>query len=133
MEMMLNFYTEKLSKTKGCLAASSLQATVARGKGSYCARQLRILVRGFIGNRVILPLNPYGYWNTSMLVDELKADIDTYLQEVGKDITAEQLVEYLWGEDVIQKHGIARKISIRTARRWIQASILMEICINFNF
>jgi hypothetical protein len=121
MEMMLNFYTEKLSKTKGCWAASSLQAAVARGKGSYCARQLRILVRGFIGNRAIPPLNPYGYWNTSMLVDEdLKADINTYLQEVGKEITAEKLVEYLWQEDVIQKHGITRKISIRTARRYLQ-------------
>jgi hypothetical protein len=56
-----------------------------------------------------------------MLVDEdLKADINTYLQEVGKEITAEKLVEYLWREDVIQKHGITRKISIRTARRYLQ-------------
>jgi hypothetical protein len=56
-----------------------------------------------------------------MLVDEdLKADINTYLQEVGKENTAEKLVEYLWREDVIQKHGITRKISIRTARRYLQ-------------
>ncbi|KAJ6521374.1 hypothetical protein DFH09DRAFT_1097822 [Mycena vulgaris] len=66
MEIMLNLYTRDLSNTKGFWAA------------------------------FVLPINPYGYWNTSMLVDEpLQADINLYLQELGKDITAEKLVEYL--------------------------------------
>ncbi|KAJ7163446.1 hypothetical protein C8R43DRAFT_1086346 [Mycena crocata] len=121
MEIMLNLYTGNLSKTKGCWAASSLQAAVSWGRGTYCARQLRILVQQFIVDRDILPLNPCGYWNMSMLVDEdLKTDINLFLQELGKDITAEKLVEYLRRGDVMAKHDISRKISLRTAQRYLK-------------
>ncbi|KAJ7290992.1 hypothetical protein C8J57DRAFT_1586298 [Mycena rebaudengoi] len=44
MQIMLNFYTQDLSKTKGFWAASSLQAAVSQGKGRYCARQLRTML-----------------------------------------------------------------------------------------
>jgi hypothetical protein len=121
MEVMLNFYTRDLLKTKGCWAASSLQTAVSRGKGRYCARQLRVLVRQFIGDRSILLLNPYGYWNTSMLIDEeLKSDINLYLQELGKDITAEKLVAYLCSPDAMMKHRITWTISLRTAQRYLR-------------
>ncbi|KAJ7107052.1 hypothetical protein C8R44DRAFT_637891, partial [Mycena epipterygia] len=121
MEILLNFYTGNLSKTKGFWAASSIQAAVSRGKGLYCARQLRVLVRKFIADRTILPLNPYGYWSTSMLVDEdLKTDINLFLQELGKEITAEKLVEYLARPEVMEKHGITRKIGLRTAQRYLK-------------
>ncbi|KAJ7744451.1 hypothetical protein DFH07DRAFT_698743, partial [Mycena maculata] len=121
METMLNLYTGNLSKTKGFWVGSSLQAAVSRGRGTYCARQLRILVRQFIADRTVLPINPYGYWNTSMLVDEnLQEDINLYLQELGKEITAEKLVEYLRRPDVMTKHGISRKISLKTAQRYLK-------------
>ncbi|KAJ6453500.1 hypothetical protein C8R45DRAFT_790234, partial [Mycena sanguinolenta] len=118
MEIMLNFYTRNLSKTRGLWAASSLQAAVARGKGRYWSRQIRILVRQFISDCQIL----LGYWNTSMLVDEdLKSDINLYLQELGKKITAEKLVLFLAWEDIVTKHGITSKISLRTAQRYLKA------------
>ncbi|KAJ7150703.1 hypothetical protein C8R46DRAFT_847610, partial [Mycena filopes] len=121
MEIMLNLYTADLSATKGIWAASSLQASVARGKGRYWSRQVRILVRQFMSDRTILPVNPYGYWNTSMLVDEdLKNDIELHLQELGSDITAEKLVQFLGREEVMLKHGITSKISLRTAQRWLK-------------
>jgi hypothetical protein len=121
MEIMVNFYTGKLSKTEGFWAASPLQAAVSRGEGTYFARQVRILVRNFIADRKILPLNPYGYWNTSMLVDEdLKADINLYLQELGKAITAEKLVQYLRDPEVMTKHGISRQIGLTTAKRYLK-------------
>ncbi|KAJ6448581.1 hypothetical protein C8R45DRAFT_1115184 [Mycena sanguinolenta] len=121
MEIMLNFYTGNLSKTRGLWAASSLQAAVARGKGRYWSRLVRILVRQFILDRQILLVNPYGYWNNSMLVDEdLKSDINLYLQELGKDITAEKLVLFLAREDIVTKHGITSKISLRTAQRYLK-------------
>ncbi|KAJ6570372.1 hypothetical protein B0H10DRAFT_2237889 [Mycena sp. CBHHK59/15] len=56
-----------------------------------------------------------------MLVNEdLKADINLHLQNLGKDITAEKLAEYLWSEEVMQKHGITRKITVWTARRYLK-------------
>ncbi|KAJ7221557.1 hypothetical protein GGX14DRAFT_353210, partial [Mycena pura] len=111
MAVMLNFHTGSLSKTRGLWAASSLQAAIAHGKGHYCARQLRRLVHQFIADRSILPLNPYRYWNMSMLVDEdLKTDINLYLQELGKGITAQKLLEYLHSPEVVEKHGITHPI-----------------------
>ncbi|KAF8217267.1 hypothetical protein K438DRAFT_1954110 [Mycena galopus ATCC 62051] len=96
MVIMLNLYAGDHSLTKGLWTVSSLQAAVSRGKGRCFARQLRIFVRQFIADRTILPLNPYGYWNTSMLVDkDLKTDINLFLQELGEEITAEKLVEFL--------------------------------------
>ncbi|KAJ7435717.1 hypothetical protein B0H11DRAFT_1674264, partial [Mycena galericulata] len=121
MQTLLNFYTSPLSKTYGFWAASSLQAAVSLGKGVYWSRQVRVLARGFIADRTVLPLNPYGYWTTSMLVDEeLNSDITLYLQELGKDITAHKLTEFLARPDVMQKHGISKKISVRTAERCLQ-------------
>ncbi|KAJ6464252.1 hypothetical protein C8R47DRAFT_933222, partial [Mycena vitilis] len=121
MQSMLHFYTAPKSDKRGLWVASSLQGAVALGKGVYCSRQLRTMVRAFIADRTMLPLNPYGYWTTSMLVDEeLQGEINLYLQELGKEITAEKLVEFLARPEVMQKHGITRRISVRTAERYLQ-------------
>jgi hypothetical protein len=56
-----------------------------------------------------------------MLVDEeLQYDMNLYLQELGKEITAHKLVECLGRPDVMEKHGITRQISVRTAERWLK-------------
>ncbi|KAJ7079849.1 hypothetical protein C8R44DRAFT_653990 [Mycena epipterygia] len=127
MQTMLNFYTSSLSKTHGLWGASSLQAAVSLGKGLYWSRQVRLLVRRFIADRTVLPPNPFssrpssGYWTTSMLVDEeLKSEINLYLQELGKDIKAHKLVEFLARPEIMEKHGISRKISVRTAERYLK-------------
>ncbi|KAJ7091775.1 hypothetical protein C8R44DRAFT_647193 [Mycena epipterygia] len=120
MQTMFNFYTSPLSKTHGFWGASSLQAAVSLRRGTYCSRQLRTLVRAFIVNRTVLPLNPYGYWTTSMLVDEeLNSEINLYLQELRKNITAAKRVEFLARPDIMQKHSISRTISIRTAECYL--------------
>ncbi|KAJ7188444.1 hypothetical protein C8R46DRAFT_879250 [Mycena filopes] len=120
MQSMLHLYTNDKSKTFGQWRESSIQASITQNKGPYWARQTRILVRQFIRDRTILPLNPYGYWKTSMLVDEeLKYEIDLHLQELGKEITAQKLVEFLGREDVMVRHGISKKISLRTAQRYL--------------
>ena len=47
-----------------------------------------------------------------MLVDQdLTNDINLYLQEIGKDITAMKLVHFLACPKVKEKHGITKKIS----------------------
>ncbi len=52
------------------------------------------------------PLNPYGNWNETMLVNEdLVQDINLHLQELGKDITAAKVVLFLACPDIKEKHG----------------------------
>ncbi|EEB86790.1 hypothetical protein MPER_16120, partial [Moniliophthora perniciosa FA553] len=47
-------------------------------------------------------------------------DLNTYLQEIGNHITAEKVVLYLSRPEVMEKHGIEKKISVRTARRYLR-------------
>jgi hypothetical protein len=120
MRTFLNFYIDPRSKTFSHWGASALQAAVGLGKGTHCMRTLCKLARQYIHDRALLLVNPYGDWKESMLADEdLAADINLYLQEIGKDITAEKLVLYLGCPDVMEKHGITKSISVRTARRYL--------------
>ena len=120
MFAMLNLFTNRMSKTYDCWSASSLEAAITLRRGKYCARQLRILTKQYIKDRTMLPINPYGSWNESMLVDEdLSLDINVYLLEIGKDISAKKLAEFLAQNDVKAKHCITRTISERTARRYL--------------
>ncbi len=122
MRALLAFYTNPRSRTYECWAASSIQAAVSLLRGTYCARILRDLCRQFISDRTVLPVNPYGDWNESMLVNEdLAQDLNLHLQELGKDITAEKVVEFLWRNDIKLNHGITKKITIRTAQRYLHA------------
>lgn len=116
----LSLYTNANSLSYGKWSLSAEQAAIAAGRGEYCARRFASLSRAYIASRKVLPINPYGTWKTSMLADEdLAGDIREHLQELGKFITAEKLVEYLSREDVMDKHGLDQKISDRTARRYL--------------
>ncbi|KAF9072510.1 hypothetical protein BDP27DRAFT_1492989, partial [Rhodocollybia butyracea] len=120
MRSFLKLYTDPGSKTYGQWRASSLQAAITLGRGTYCARQLRILARAYIWDHKLLPNNPYGQWTTCMLADEdLVNEINLYLQELGNKITAEKLIQYLARPDVIERHSIDKMISVRTARRYL--------------
>jgi hypothetical protein len=57
-----------------------------------------------------------------MLINEdLTQDIGLYLQELGKEITAEKLVAFLARPEVKDKHGITKKISVWTAQHYLRA------------
>jgi hypothetical protein len=57
-----------------------------------------------------------------MLADEgLSQDLNIYLQELGKNITAEKVVQFLNSNEVRQKHGITKTITIHTVRCYLQA------------
>ncbi|KAJ7157452.1 hypothetical protein C8R46DRAFT_1294155, partial [Mycena filopes] len=113
-------YTHPNSVTYGKWALSARQAAIAVGRDVYCARRFANLSREYIANRKVLPINPYGSWKQSMLSDEdLATDVREHLQELGKFITADKLVDYLSREDVMNKHGLDRKISVHTARRYL--------------
>ena len=120
MQTMLNFYTNTRSMTFDKWGASACQAAVSLGRGQYCARQLAKLSKQFIQDHSVLPVNPYGDWNESMLTDEdLASDISLHLQELGKEISAKKVVQFLARDDVKEKHGITKTISERTACRYL--------------
>jgi hypothetical protein len=122
MQTMLNFYTNPRSTTFDKWGASACQAAISLGRGQYCARQLAKLSRQFIQDNTILPVNPYGNWNESLLADEdLASDISLHLQELGKDISAKKVVQFLTREDIKEKHGITKNISQRTACRYLKS------------
>ncbi|KAJ6615748.1 hypothetical protein B0H10DRAFT_1949634 [Mycena sp. CBHHK59/15] len=99
---------------------SARQAAIAAGQDVYCARRFANLSQEYIASRKVLPINPYGTWKKSMLADEdLANDIREHLQELGKFITADKLVAYLSREDVMDKHGLHKNISVRTAQRYL--------------
>ncbi|KAJ7429553.1 hypothetical protein B0H11DRAFT_1767296, partial [Mycena galericulata] len=113
-------YTNPNSVTYGKWGISARQAAIAAGRDVYCARQFAKLSREYIASRKVLPVNPFGKWKQSMLADEdLATDVREHLQELGKFITADKLVDYLSREDVMDKHGLDKKISVRTARRYL--------------
>jgi len=113
------FYMIPHSQTYGKWGASALQATISMGRGRYCACQLTALVQQFLNDRAFLPVNPYGDWNQTMLIDEdLSNDINLYLHEIGKDVSAKKVVQSLTREEVKQKHSITKAISEWTAHRY---------------
>lgn len=120
MKIMLNFYSHPKSHTYGAWSASSIHAAIALGQGGSCGRRLCQLNRQFIRDRTMLPVNPYGNWNESLLVEEdLTNEISLYLMEIGKEISATKLMEFINNENIRLKYGIEKPISERTARRYL--------------
>ena len=117
---MLHFYTVCHSSTYEKWRASAYQAAISMGHGRYCACQLAKLSWKFIEDCTVLPINPYGDWNESMLVDEdLAANINLHLQELGSNISACKVVDFLARPDIKKKHGITKSITEKMARQYL--------------
>ncbi|KAF7290428.1 hypothetical protein HMN09_01300900 [Mycena chlorophos] len=96
MRAVLAFYTDEKSKTQGRWGDSALMAVIGLGRGKHCARLLAKLCQNYIKDQQLLPFNPFGKWNKTILSDkDLANDIHLHLQSLGKDITAKKLMEYL--------------------------------------
>ncbi len=123
MQSLLNFYTNPQSLTYEKWGVSAHHAAISLGRGKHCARQLCLLVRQFIKDRTVLPINPYGQWNESLLADEdLANEINIYLQSLGSGISGQKLVDFVNGDAALRaRHGIDTKISVRTAERYLNA------------
>jgi hypothetical protein len=122
LRTFLSFYVDYRSKTFGCWRESARQAALSVGRGDWCARNICRMARQFIADRSVLPLNPYGEWNESLLADEaIVNDVQLFLQSLGKEITAEKLAAYLAQDDVMAKHGIDKAPAIRTCRDYLHA------------
>jgi hypothetical protein len=123
MQTMLNFYTNPQSTTYNKWVASSYQAAISLGRGRHCARQLCNLVRQFIKDCKVLPINPYGQWNESLLVDEdLANKINIYLQSIGPEISGQKLMDFVNNDTALRsQHEIEKKIGLKTAQRYLDA------------
>jgi hypothetical protein len=122
LQTMLNLFTSEKSNTYEKWGASSLQAAISLSRGTYCGRQLCHLTRQFILDREILPINPYGNWNQSMLLDEnLLNEISIYLLSLGSEISSQKLLDFLNGEEFRLRHGIKKTVSLKTAQRYLNA------------
>lgn len=108
IQTMLNSYTTQGLEggTYARWGSSARLAAHGLGRGKHCARVLAALARQFILTREVLDVNPYGEWNETMLADEdLANDIRLHLQSLGKEITAEKLVNYLNDPEVRAEHN----------------------------
>jgi len=62
----------------------------------------------------------YGTWNKSQLDDEdLRQEIFTHLQEIGKYIAVIDITQYMAHPDVQKRYGMKKGISECTARNWL--------------
>lgn len=120
----LTLYTNPRSAFYGQWVAASLHAAITLERGIYCARVLRRLSRQYIADESLLPENPYGNWNETMLVNEdLSQELNLHLQECHNQkegITADMVRDFLSRPDIMAKHGISKKISLSTARRYLK-------------
>ncbi|KAF8156091.1 hypothetical protein B0H34DRAFT_676160 [Crassisporium funariophilum] len=122
MLSMLNMFMNPESRTYNECGASACQAAIGLGRGTHCARRLCELNQAFLANRDVLPINPYGDWNESLLVNEnIVNELSIYLLSLGNEILAQKLMDYLHQPDVKEKYGIERDISHKTACRYLQA------------
>lgn len=115
IQTLLNLYVTPVEGgTYAHWGASARLAAHGLGRGKHCAHVLAALAWE------VLDVNPYGEWNDSMLADEdLANDIRLYLQSLGKEITADKLVQYLNSPEVRVEHGIDKPVSLTTARRYL--------------
>ena len=122
IETILSLYTSPDSELYGRWGASSKHAAISMCRGRYCARVLRRMARQYIADRSVLPENPFGKWNSSLLMNEdLCQELGLFLRELGKDITALKVQVYLHDPNVMIKHGITKKVSLRTAQQYLHA------------
>jgi hypothetical protein len=68
-----------------------------------------------------IPTNPYGGWTTAYISDEdLAAEINWHLQEIGNTISAVDIVYFVNQTEVCEKYGIKKPVSMWTAQQWLQ-------------
>jgi hypothetical protein len=90
-----------------------------RINGEYAARQLRQWSKAYIHDRNDLPKTSR-HGGISIIEDEdLRQDLLTHLQEIGKYVRALDVVSYMNQEEVKQTYGLKRGISLATAKRWM--------------
>jgi hypothetical protein len=125
MRSLLSIYTDPIYG-KGWTEASTGAIQIfdmahrARTSAHWASRQLRKWTKDFVGDHSILPITYYGSGNKSLIEDkDLKHDLLSYLQEIGKYVWAMDVVNYMNMEEVKIAYGLQTGISLATAKRWM--------------
>ena len=121
MAQALRLYTlDTAFKGQWTLATESV--ALSEGRSKRYGRELRRWCQDFISDNQVLPHGMNSVWRTSALHadEDLKLSIITHLQSLGKYFSANDLLEYLNTPDVLDRLGRAKKLSLRTAQRWLK-------------
>jgi len=112
MEYFLRAYVDS-----GAWTAAANKTAMFIGRGIYISRKLREWSTAFILDRKDLLLSKYGVsWTKSRINDEdLKSELVTHLQSLGKYVMAATSIDYLTQPGVMQRYGLRKKISLATA------------------
>ncbi|KAF8757840.1 hypothetical protein RHS01_03409 [Rhizoctonia solani] len=118
IQACLNQFLEAEPKGKKFIQASKDAAHMHNRRDTY-ARTIRKWTRRLI-NYGDLPGNIRGWWNVSTLEDEdVSSAIRLHLQKAGKLAGAQDVVDFLSDPEVRKTLDIKKKISLRTAQRWL--------------
>ena len=119
---MLYIFMNQESHTYNKWGASACQAAIGLDQERQCAWWLCELNCAYFTDQMVLPINPYGNWNKSLLVeDNIVNEINIYLLSLGNNISASKLVDFLCHQEIKDKYGIEHNISHKTACRYLQA------------
>ena len=122
MFSMLNMFPNHQSLTHNQWGASTCQTVIGMGWGTHCTQWLCELNHVFFTDWKVLPINPFGDWNKSLLVNKnIVNEISIYLLSLGKEITAKKLMNFLQQADIKEKYGIKHDISHKMACWYLQA------------
>ncbi|KAF8596675.1 hypothetical protein BDV93DRAFT_454442 [Ceratobasidium sp. AG-I] len=99
---------------------ASMLAAKAFGKRSHHARSLRSWARVLIDDHAANFANPYGNSIHSALDDEdFQEGLFLYLQRCGRDVKADDVVQYTARPDVLAQLERSKPISLSTAQHWM--------------
>jgi hypothetical protein len=102
-------------------SAAALQTVQFIGKGTCMSRKVREWSKAYILDHENLPSSKYGgTWTKSRIDDEdLKEELLTHLQSLGKYVSASAIVNYLKCPDVQRRYKLTKTITLSTAERWM--------------
>ncbi|KAJ7711523.1 hypothetical protein B0H16DRAFT_1251327, partial [Mycena metata] len=124
LECMVRFL--RLYKASGYSGWTLHSETVATSTGksgskSYLGRKIRQWAIEFCEDNKKIPSHRYGQFNSSILSDEdIAGDIHLHLQSLGKFVSAKAIVQYVATPEFQARLSVKRKITIRTAQRWMK-------------
>ncbi|KAJ6522151.1 hypothetical protein B0H19DRAFT_973643 [Mycena capillaripes] len=113
----------KASGYAGWTLHSETVSTASGNSGSktWLGRKIREWTISFCEDKKNLPSHKYGRFNLSILSDEdIAGDIFLHLESLGKFVSAKVIVGYVASPEFQARLRIERKISIRTAQRWMK-------------
>ncbi|KAJ7199273.1 hypothetical protein C8J57DRAFT_1104629, partial [Mycena rebaudengoi] len=124
LECMIRFL--RLYKASGYSGWTlhSESVAVASGKSgmkTWLGRKIREWTINFCEDNKNIPSHMYGRFNSSIMSDEdIAGDIHIHLQSLGKWVSAKDIVRYVATPEFQARLRVKRKITIRTAQRWMK-------------